>query len=789
MTTQSRKIAGDFRRHRLQIFLIGVILVLGTAGVVAALNARAILAREIAASYQRANAPDILLWFDKVDPALLDLVRARPGVAEVDARSTAFLRIAGKSGEWFPMRLTLLPDFAKQKVNLIHRDAGSWPADNGGILIEQSGITLLDAREGDRLRVRTPAGGEATIPVSGFVHDTAVAPSTQDRMIYGYITPAAASSLGQSVDLDQLLVKLKARGEMSDVAEFADDLSAWLKARNAAPLRADALNNTHPHAALMTAMLRVLEVLAGIAFICSATLAACMISIWMKREVRQVGIMKTLGAQSSQLAWQYLALVAPLVLVATGLALPIGTAIGRGVVGYHETMLNIDISDWSVPRALAFEEIFFAIAIPFLAMAVPIVRAARLSVRKAIQDPGIIAPRGPIGLTSRLIKVPGNRRWTFALRNTFRRPWRLSLTLLALSAGGALLLTAHNNYESLMRVIDAALVARGHDIEVQLQRPAPAAQLEAVARAVPGVAIAEAYRRAGVNLIGDDGGTAAVREGRRLLLFGYPAETRLLKLSMQEGRWPGPEETDAVVVNRHVQTASHGLRLGGEITVKFRERRTKVRVVGIVEEIGTPVIYAAFPAFENMTGLGDAATVLRVKAQGERQQLVAGALEQALIEARLTPGFVNTKSEFRTSLEEHFAVVSGVMKMIALASALVGAITLIATVSLGVLERAREIGVIRALGARPRSVIAIFLVEGGAVAFLSALLSIIGGIIFAKLLGNMAERQLLHVAVPLYVSRVGLGLLLSGVLVVILGVWLSVTRILRMSVRDALAYE
>jgi putative ABC transport system permease protein len=168
---------------------------------------------------------------------------------------------------------------------------------------------------------------------------------------------------------------------------------------------------------------------------------------------------------------------------------------------------------------------------------------------------------------------------------------------------------------------------------------------------------------------------------------------------------------------------------------------------------------------------------------------VAGALEQALLVARLTPSLVNTKSEFRASLEEHFAVVGGVMKMIALASALIGAITLIATVSLGVIERGREIGVIRAIGARPRSVIAIFLVEGGAVAFLSAILSVAGGILFARLLNGMAERQLLHVAVPLYISRVGLGLLSAGVLLVVLGVWLSVSRILRMSVRDALAYE
>src|SRR5205814_7499561 len=118
-----------------------------------------------------------------------------------------------------------------------------------------------------------------------------------------------------------------------------------------------------------------------------------------------------------------------------------------------------------------------------------------------------------------------DRRWGYPLRNSFPRPWPLALTLLALSAGGALLLTAHNNYESLMRVIDAALANRGHDIEVQLQRPAPAGQLETIARTVPDVEIAEAFRCAGVNLVTGDSGTAAVREGRRMLLFGYPIGT------------------------------------------------------------------------------------------------------------------------------------------------------------------------------------------------------------------------------------------------------------------------
>ena len=787
MNTQWRKIGGDFREHRLQVFLIAVVLIAGTAGVIAALNARVVLAREIARSYERANGADIVFWFDKVEPGILELVQARPNVAAVEPRATSFTRIEGKSGAWFPMRLTVLRDFANQSVNLVHRESGDWPPKSGGIFIEQSGLALLDAS--DSVRIRTATGEVATIAMNGFLHDTAVAASTQDRMIYGYITPDVALALGLKPDLDQLLVKLKTRGSISEVTEFADDLNAWLKAKNVTPLRVDALNNEHSHAMLMIAMLRVLEVLGAIAFISSATLAACVISLWMRREVRQVGVMKTLGARSSQLAFQYLALVAPLALFAVGLAFPLGTAIGRWVVKYHQAMLNIDIADSNVPIALTLREFTIALAVPLIAMALPIFRAARMTPRRAIQDPGIIAPRGPIAITSRLIRIAGDRRWSFALRNSFRRPWRLALTLLALSAGGALLLTAHNNYESLMRVIDAALANRGHDIEVQLQRPAPATQLEAVARAVPDVEIAEAFRRAGVNLVSDDSGAVAVREGRRMLLCGYPVGTQLLRLPLREGRWPAPENSSEVVINRQVVETTPGLRLDSEITVKYRERLTKVRVTGIIEEIGSPVIYAAFPAFEGITGLGDASSVVRVKCRNGREQLVAGALEQALLDAHLIPSQISTKSEFRSSLDEHFTVVGAVMKMIALASALVGAITLVATVSLGVLERAREIGVIRAIGAQPRAVVSIFLVEGGAAALLSAFLSVAGGIFLARFLNGMAERQLLHVAVPLYLSPRGMAVLSSGVIVVILAVWLAVARILRLSIRDALAYE
>src|SRR3954452_8195467 len=111
MKTQWRKVTADFREYRSQLFLIAAILILGTTGVVAALNARAVLAREIAKSYQVANGADLILWFDKIEPALVEQVRSRPGVADAEARAAMFTRVAAKSGEWFPLRLTVLEDF------------------------------------------------------------------------------------------------------------------------------------------------------------------------------------------------------------------------------------------------------------------------------------------------------------------------------------------------------------------------------------------------------------------------------------------------------------------------------------------------------------------------------------------------------------------------------------------------------------------------------------------------------------------------------------------------------
>jgi putative ABC transport system permease protein len=108
---------------------------------------------------------------------------------------------------------------------------------------------------------------------------------------------------------------------------------------------------------------------------------------------------------------------------------------------------------------------------------------------------------------------------------------------------------------------------------------------------------------------------------------------------------------------------------------------------------------------------------------------------------------------------------------------------------LNVLERSREIGILRTLGATPRGIAALFLAEGAAVTAASFMAAIAVAIPLTLAMLGAAENRLLHVAVPMQFSWLGLSILCSGALVVLLTVLLAVKWSLRKSVRDALVYE
>lgn len=793
MSMRWRKVLGDLKQGRVKIVAMMLVLGLGVAGVTAALAGLGVLGREIPGSFSSARVPDLALMMERVDDAVLERIARNDDVEAVDARRVIYARIQDRTGVWLPIRLHVIRDFRKQMLGRVHRHGGDWP-DPGQldehIYLEQSGEALLDTRTDSAIKLRRPDGEIVTLRSAGAVHDPAVAPSFQERLLYGYATPAVAVRLGHSATLDQALIKLRYRGPPGEVLETGNALRAALQRDGMTSFRADVLPAGHPHAMLMNGMLRVLAILAALAFGCSAALVGYMMSALMRQERRAVGIMKTLGARWHQIGLQYLYLTLPLVLLALAVALPIGILLGDALVRHHEFSLNIDIADRDSPAVVWPWVLGLSLGIPLVAVAIPILRAALMSARAAIADTDISQINFGAKLAARLIHVPASLKLVFALRNSWRRPWRSVLMVAGLSFAGALLLLTHTNYQSMLAVIDTSLAHRGYDIDVTFPKTAPGRTLTDIASGVDGVAAVEAWRRASVTFAQVD--SLHETEGRitrTLGLTGYPEDTRMLKLPIVRGRAPQPGTHGEMLITRALHHAFPQIDVGTRLLLQFRDRQTHVTVVGMVEEIAAVRMYAPFATFEAVTALGDASSLIRVQASQTDLPAVMHALDERFIAARMAPLQAQSRDILREALVEHFNVVGDVVRMAALAIALIGMVLLVSTTLLNLMERKRETGVLRTLGATPSTLIAIFLAEAGSLIALSFGLAIALSIPISLAMLKRAETLLLHVTVPMHFSLTGLGLLWCGALIVVATILLLIWRSVGETVRETLQYE
>src|SRR5262245_46886259 len=122
-----RKLAGDLRRSRGRMAMIVVALAAGTFGVATILSAYAILTREIGRNYLCTNPAAAQIELDRVDDAVVEAVRHRPGIADAEASSSITGKIEVSPDEWIPLLVFVVPDFDAMRINRFRPESGAWP--------------------------------------------------------------------------------------------------------------------------------------------------------------------------------------------------------------------------------------------------------------------------------------------------------------------------------------------------------------------------------------------------------------------------------------------------------------------------------------------------------------------------------------------------------------------------------------------------------------------------------------------------------------------------------------
>jgi len=704
------KLGRDLRTEGGRALLMVTAIAVSLSAVGAVLGAYSILTREIAVNYLGTRPASATLEVEGgVDAALVEEVQRQPGIAEAEAREVMLARVR-VGDDWRPLLLFVVDDFAELRLNVFRSEAGAWPPPDGTMLIERTAVPMLNAGLGQQVVVKTPNGPPREVPITGLVHDPGLAPAWQEREGYGYITRTTLALLGEAPVLGELRITVREHPlDPRAIESTSAELAKWLgeQGHPVHELRVPPPGQ-HPHQRQMTTILFLMLAFAIMALILSAILVATSLAAMLARQVREIGVMKTIGAQAGQIAGLYVVLVAAMGAASVLVAWPLGIAGARAFSAAVAGMLNFTLTSVALPGWVFAIQAAAGVLVPLLVAAVPIGRASRVTVRQAIDQHGVSADT----LRPRFSSLPP------ALRNALRRPGRLALTLGLLAAGGAMFMTALNVSRSWDRNLDKFYEARHYDVELRFHTPQPAAVAERL-RQVPGVRTVESwgYSPAALSRPGqiDVARTYPDRGHASFAVFAPPAGTKLIRFPLLAGRWLEPGDTDAVVLNHSALAQAPQTQVGSQVTLSLEGKRTTWRVVGIVEEIGHPAVaYVTDEAFARVTGTAGQARLLRIathtSSPQERTEVIR-VLERTLEAMMVGVEQGLPLSEHRTAVSDHIAILIRALIAMAMVMAIVGMLGLGSTMGISVIERTREFGVMKAIGATPGRVVRLIVAE------------------------------------------------------------------------------
>jgi putative ABC transport system permease protein len=788
-----RKAIRDLASHPIRSVLVVLSIAVGVFAVGTIAGANAMLQTGLTTAYEASKPSSALIFAGPFDEDFVDSIRDMHGIADAEARRSVTVRLLNDDGSYREMLLTAVPDFDDQRLDLVASQSGGWPPDRDQVVMERSSLVLQPFSEGQSLRVQTQDGKVHDLSVLGISHEVGAAPAFYAGRVAGHVTPETLEDLGFDTTFDELHIKVADPTlDQDGIRAVADQVSTRIE-RAGIPVFGSyvPVPGRHPANDLLQGFFLVLGFIGALALIVSGFLVVNTVSAILAQQTRQIGIMKAIGARNGQIAGLYLVLVLAYAVLALAVALPLGAIGAYGFAQFTAGLANFDIVGVSIPLEVVALEVVIGLVVPLLAALVPITRGVRITVREALASTGITDRFGH-GRFDRLLRdLRGLPRPTLlSIRNTFRRKGRLILTLAALGLGGAIFMSVFAVRASLVKTLDDTLAYFAYDVQVELATTERTAVLVNEAMAVPGVVAAEPWRFASTGVV-DAGGT----EGPQVIAFGLPANARTVRPTVQEGRWLVPDDGNALVATANVRDDNPDLDVGDTVTLRIDGKDTTWTLVGIVQSpTRRPFFYTPDVALERATSEVGRAGVLMVVGEpgmeAAAQDALATSVRSRLEGAGIKVAATTTSGEIRESQELLFNILVLFLSTMAVLLGVVGGLGLTGTMTINVVERSREIGVLRAVGASDRSVLLIFLAEGILIGALSWALGVLVSLPVSKVLSDALGN--VFVDRPLSWAYSVEGMIVWAVIVLVLAAVASLLpswRASRLAVREILAYE
>ncbi len=805
-----RKVLHDLWDSKSRTALVVFSIVVGVFSIGVIVGTYVIVSHDMSASYAANNPANIEIRAISFDNNLVKTVQGMNGIKQAEGRRvfTMQARIPGSS-QWVPLNMVAIDDFAKQKINLLHVLSGTGKPAKKQVLLERKVLGSLNVKVGDTLEFLLDNGTTRAMQVAGVVQDPSTGAGDFLANPLAFISTDTLSYLRQPNTFDRLYATVsEGQNDDTHLREMAASVKDSVEKSGITVLRThSSRTNEHPLASTVQAILGILLALGILILFLSSSLIANTLNALLNQHLRAIGVMKLVGGRRNQIFEMYIVLILAFSAIALLIAVPLGGQGAYAFSAFIANKINFNLLGYRIiPLAFAVQ-IVVGVAVPLLAGLVPVLNGSRITVLRALsgnmtQD----EKKQPMGgsqrestlerrqvylnslLARRGIHIP--RPLLISLRNTFRRKGRLVLTLFTLTMGGAIFIAVFNVRVTLFDFIDQIGKYFVADVTLDFNQSYRLNEVENTALQVPGVVSVEGWAYVSAEALYPDGTAADT-----ITILAPPAASKLVSPIMVSGRWLQPGDQKAVTLSEGILEKYPGLSPGQTIRLKVNGKADNWLVVGIFKFVNQQgsVGYSTYEYVSKITHTTDHSFTYRIatdKHNPAYQQLMSDRLDKYFRDKGFHVNAARTGQATLKTASESLDILVTFLLIMALLTALVGSMGLTGTMGMNVLERTREIGVMRSIGAVNSEIMRTVIVEGMGIGGISWILGVILSIPITYLLSYIVSVAIFNSPIAVHFTYQGFGLWLLVVLVLsALASVLPARNAARLTIREVLAYE
>lgn len=672
------------------------------------------------------------------DNGLLAQIKAVPGVADVDILtpiSIRFRRIGAT--EWNLGTLIIRAGPSLQKFDKTSLISEHWPA-AGKIAIENLSASSARISPGDSIEFETAAGLQ-TLEIDSMVRHPFVKPPAFGGQIHFFADLSSAGLFAvPEASFRQLLVRVTQPYQELKAGAVAKEIRSLLLKHGHA-VNVTLLQDPEKHwgRPFLAGINRVLHMMSLVALGLASVIILNTLAARITQQITQIGVLKSLGAGIGIILQMYFAETILLALLAIGLALPLSLASSYFSSCHLLGLFNIDCGDFSYSiRAIQLMCIGGLLA-PILAALGPVLRGASVNVRVALSSYGL---GGDFGYSrfDLWIEQLGLRflptLYAAAFGNLFRRKGSFCLTQSVLIIAGVMFLVLMSLIASLDLTLNNEMARSRYAVRLGFPIDQPETQVLEIATSLPETKYAEVWQRLPLE-ISRNGGVIRQKGSLGGQLLALPAASTMYQPLLESGRWLQAADAGRRVLVLSAETAElNGIQAGEWVKLKIGADQQSWQVIGLYRwlvgnKFAIEPAYAPLETVRALTRQPDSVSFVLLNARIDTlteefdyvRSLKQGFQNQGIpLDVFTTESRLEQRQFARNQFKPMIATLSGLACMIAV----VGGIGLSGALAISVLQRTREIGMLRAIGASATTIFRLFCLEGLLHGFIAWLLSV-----------------------------------------------------------------